>query len=107
MPLQLEYFKEYQQRLSNKIGEKRAKELVNQALVLISLGGNDFVNNYFLYPFSVRSQEASLSDYVRYLISEYRKILVVSVFSFFLNMMLVCTKHYSNLHIKILECFIL
>ncbi|CAI9301906.1 unnamed protein product [Lactuca saligna] len=76
MPLQLEYFKEYQQRLSYKIGEKRAKELVNQALVLISLGGNDFVNNYFLYPFSVRSQEASLPDYVRYLISEYRKILV-------------------------------
>lgn len=76
MPVQLEYFKEYQQRLSSIIGEKQAKQLVNQALVLISLGGNDFVNNYFLTPFSPRSFQAPLSDYVPYVISEYRKILM-------------------------------
>ncbi|KAK9075039.1 hypothetical protein SSX86_003358 [Deinandra increscens subsp. villosa] len=75
MPLQLEYFKEYQQRLSLAIGDAQAKQHVNRALVLISLGGNDFVNNYYLYPGSARSQLMSLSDYVTYLIAEYRKIL--------------------------------
>ncbi|KVI07347.1 hypothetical protein Ccrd_014300, partial [Cynara cardunculus var. scolymus] len=79
MPLQLNYFKEYQQRLSSVVGVKRAKELVNQALVLVSLGGNDFVNNYYLYPFSLRSQSSMLVDYVPYVISEYRNILVVQI----------------------------
>ncbi|KAD4583958.1 hypothetical protein E3N88_21559 [Mikania micrantha] len=75
MPLQLEYFKDYQQRLSLAIGEEESKQHVNRALVLISLGGNDFVNNYFLFPGSAMSQLHSLSDYVTYLIAEYRKIL--------------------------------
>ncbi|GJZ01963.1 GDSL esterase/lipase-like protein [Tanacetum coccineum] len=75
MPLQLEYFREYQQRLSSVIGEKQAKELVNQALVLVSLGGNDFVNNYYLFPFSPRSQQSELPEFVANLLAEYRKIL--------------------------------
>ncbi|GAV69757.1 Lipase_GDSL domain-containing protein, partial [Cephalotus follicularis] len=72
---QLRFFEQYQQRLSAIIGVESAKRLVNEALVLISLGGNDFVNNYFLLPFSPRSREFSLADYVAYLITEYKKIL--------------------------------
>ncbi|KAF8392085.1 hypothetical protein HHK36_022426 [Tetracentron sinense] len=72
---QLEYFQQYQQRLSGLIGPAQTQQLVNQALVLITLGGNDFVNNYYLVPFSARSRQFSLPDYVRYLISEYRKVL--------------------------------
>ncbi|XP_008810066.2 GDSL esterase/lipase At5g33370-like [Phoenix dactylifera] len=72
---QLLYFEQYQQSLSSLVGRAQTKRLVNQALVLISLGGNDFVNNYFLVPFSVRSIEFALPDYVYYLISEYKKIL--------------------------------
>ncbi|KAK4757041.1 hypothetical protein SAY87_007168 [Trapa incisa] len=72
---QLEYFQQYQQRVSALIGEEQAERLVNQALVLITLGGNDFVNNYYLVPFSARSRQFALPDYVVYLISEYRKIL--------------------------------
>ncbi|XP_039123534.1 GDSL esterase/lipase At5g33370-like [Dioscorea cayenensis subsp. rotundata] len=72
---QLEYFKQYQERLSSVVGQARAKQIVNQALVLITLGGNDFVNNYYLIPFSPRSREFSLPDYVHFLISEYKKIL--------------------------------
>jgi hypothetical protein len=45
--------------------------------VLITLGGNDFVNNYYLVPMSVRSRQYALPDYVRFIISEYRKILSV------------------------------
>ncbi|XP_057801898.1 GDSL esterase/lipase At5g33370-like isoform X1 [Salvia miltiorrhiza] len=72
---QLEYFQQYQTRVANIIGPAQTTALVNQALVLITLGGNDFVNNYYLVPFSARSRQFSLPDYVRYLISEYRKVL--------------------------------
>ncbi|PSR92795.1 GDSL esterase/lipase [Actinidia chinensis var. chinensis] len=73
---QLEYFQQYQTRVSGLIGAEETQRLVNSALVLITLGGNDFVNNYYLVPFSARSRQFSLPDYVTYLISEYRKVLV-------------------------------
>ncbi|KAG4914063.1 hypothetical protein AAZX31_19G235800 [Glycine max] len=73
---QLDYFEEYQQRVSILIGVARAKKLVNQALVLITVGGNDFVNNYYLVPYSARSRQYSLQDYVKFLIVEYRKLLM-------------------------------
>ncbi|KAL1350446.1 hypothetical protein HN51_014513 [Arachis hypogaea] len=72
---QLQYFEEYQQRVSALIGSEEAQRLVNGALVLITLGGNDFVNNYYLIPYSARSRQYNLPDYVRYLISEYKKVL--------------------------------
>ncbi|XP_072995730.1 GDSL esterase/lipase At5g33370-like isoform X2 [Typha latifolia] len=72
---QLSYFAQYQQRLSSLIGADQATRLVNGALVLVTLGGNDFVNNYYLVPYSVRSREFALPDYVRYLMVEYKKIL--------------------------------
>ncbi|XP_019432857.1 PREDICTED: GDSL esterase/lipase At5g33370-like [Lupinus angustifolius] len=72
---QFKLFKDYQKRLSAHVGAEGAKRVVNGALVLITLGGNDFVNNYYLVPYSARSRQFSLPDYVRYLISEYRKVL--------------------------------
>ncbi|KAL6977058.1 hypothetical protein U1Q18_025852 [Sarracenia purpurea var. burkii] len=72
---QLQFFEQYQTRVSTLIGADRTQRLVNEALVLITLGGNDFVNNYYLVPFSARSRQFSIPNYVRYLISEYRKIL--------------------------------
>ncbi|XP_068665000.1 GDSL esterase/lipase LTL1-like isoform X1 [Aristolochia californica] len=73
---QIRYFQQYQARVSDLIGPEQTQQLVNRALVLITLGGNDFVNNYYLVPFSARSRQFSLPDYVRYLITEYRKILM-------------------------------
>jgi phospholipase/lecithinase/hemolysin len=57
------------------VGDEATRQLVRSALLLITLGGNDFVNNYYLVPFSARSREMALPDYVRYLVSEYAKIL--------------------------------
>ncbi|KAL4576684.1 hypothetical protein LXL04_012782 [Taraxacum kok-saghyz] len=74
-PLQLEYFKQYQRRVSALIGAEKTKQLVNNALVLMTLGGNDFVNNYYLVPLSARSRQYSIQNYVPFIISEYRKIL--------------------------------
>ncbi|XP_030475392.1 GDSL esterase/lipase At5g33370-like [Syzygium oleosum] len=73
---QFEYFRQYQQRVAALIGPERTKKLVNQALVLITVGGNDFVNNYFLVPYSARSRQYSLPNYVRYVISEFKKLLM-------------------------------
>ncbi|XP_059438905.1 GDSL esterase/lipase At5g33370-like [Corylus avellana] len=73
---QFEYFQEYQRRVRALIGSAGTKRLVSQALILITVGGNDFVNNYYLVPYSARSRQYSLPDYVKYLISEYRKILL-------------------------------
>ncbi|KAI4326402.1 hypothetical protein MLD38_031723 [Melastoma candidum] len=58
---QFKYFQEYQQRLAELIGEEQAQKRVNNALVLITLGGNDFVNNYFLNPpLTTRRQQFTL-----------------------------------------------
>ncbi|KAK5786135.1 GDSL esterase/lipase At5g18430-like [Gossypium arboreum] len=73
---QLELFQEYKRRLSGQVGSRQAHKLVNQALVLITVGGNDFVNNYYLVPYSARSREYKLPDYVKFLISEYRRLLM-------------------------------
>ncbi|XP_006660400.2 GDSL esterase/lipase At5g33370-like [Oryza brachyantha] len=72
---QLRYFQQYQDRVRWLIGGAAARRLVEGALVLITLGGNDFVNNYYLVPFSARSREFALPDYVRYIIAEYSKVL--------------------------------
>ncbi|KAL8156760.1 hypothetical protein AgCh_001750 [Apium graveolens] len=75
MPRQLEYFREYKERVSSLVGEEEMDRLVKGALILICLGGNDFVNNYYLVPYSLRSLRYSLPDYVRLVVSEYKKIL--------------------------------
>lgn len=82
---QLDYFAEYQRRVSAVIGAQQARQLVNRALVLITVGGNDFVNNYYLVPYSARSRQFTLPNYVKYIISEYRKLLmVIPIFEFWI-----------------------
>ncbi|XP_061368611.1 GDSL esterase/lipase At4g28780-like [Gastrolobium bilobum] len=73
---QFALFQQYQQRLSAEVGAGKAKKIVNGALVLITVGGNDFVNNYFVTPVSARSRQFTVPQFCRYLISEYRKILM-------------------------------
>lgn len=47
---QLEYYKGYQKNLSAYLGENKAKETITDALHLISLGTNDFLENYYTMP---------------------------------------------------------
>ncbi|GFP90106.1 GDSL esterase/lipase at5g33370 [Phtheirospermum japonicum] len=72
---QLSYFENYQQRLRALIGEEETERLLRDSLTLITLGGNDFVNNYYLIPYSARSRQFTLDNYVPYVISEYEKVL--------------------------------
>ncbi|KAK8941076.1 GDSL esterase/lipase [Platanthera zijinensis] len=73
---QIGYFEQYQERVAALIGPDQTQNLVNGGLVLITLGGNDFINNYYLTPLTLRSLQYSLPDYVRYVVSEYKKILM-------------------------------
>ncbi|KAF7154019.1 hypothetical protein RHSIM_Rhsim01G0258500 [Rhododendron simsii] len=73
---QLELFQCYQDRLKAEVGAGKARQLVNGGLVLIVLGGNDFVNNYFLVPYSARRLQYPIPEFCQYLVSEYKKILL-------------------------------
>ncbi|CAO2839844.1 unnamed protein product [Amaranthus hypochondriacus] len=76
MAQQYQYFEQYQQKLAELIGEEEAINRINGALFLITLGGNDFINNYFVLPLTARRiQFPNLSDYVNFVISEYESIL--------------------------------
>ncbi|CAL5207099.1 unnamed protein product [Lathyrus oleraceus] len=72
---QFSMFEQYKQRLSVEVGADEANRIVDEALVLITLGGNDFVNNYFLTPVSARSRQFTVPQFCTYVISEYRNIL--------------------------------
>ncbi|KAH9325576.1 hypothetical protein KI387_005754, partial [Taxus chinensis] len=76
LPVQLRYFAEYQNRVAAIIGRSATNQLIANALVSITLGGNDYVNNYYLVPVSARSIEyPSIVNYTNFIISEYKKIL--------------------------------
>ncbi|XP_051125249.1 GDSL esterase/lipase At4g26790 [Andrographis paniculata] len=63
---EVEFYKEYQSRLTNYLGNKKAKRIVREALYLISIGTNDFLENYYLLPH--RSLEFSVEDYQKFLV---------------------------------------
>jgi hypothetical protein len=79
---QFSMFEQYKERLSGLVGEDEACRIVNGALVLITLGGNDFVNNYFLVPFSARSRQFTVPQFCTYLVSNYKNILTVIILSY-------------------------
>ncbi|KAI4346598.1 hypothetical protein L6164_007480 [Bauhinia variegata] len=47
---QLEYYKEYQNKLRAYVGEIKANEIINESLHMTSLGTNDFLENYYAFP---------------------------------------------------------
>ncbi|KAL3645054.1 hypothetical protein CASFOL_010234 [Castilleja foliolosa] len=72
---QLEFFEEYQKRVSSLIGQQQTQALVNKALFLVTVGGNDFVNNYFLTPITFRRLHYNLQDFSKLVVSEFRLFL--------------------------------
>ncbi|XP_059666443.1 GDSL esterase/lipase At4g26790 [Cornus florida] len=62
---EVEYYKEYQKRLRDYLGDEKANNIFNQALYLISLGTNDFLENYYLIP--TRSSVYSVEEYQHFL----------------------------------------
>ncbi|KAM0071518.1 putative triacylglycerol lipase [Helianthus debilis subsp. tardiflorus] len=68
---QLEYFREYKARLGRHVGKKRAQEIVTNAVFLLSMGTNDFLQNYYVEP--TRSKQFTIEKYQDFLISDMSK----------------------------------
>lgn len=47
---ELEYFKDYQNKLKAYMGIEKASNIISEALYIISLGTNDFLENYYTLP---------------------------------------------------------
>lgn len=70
---ELEYYKEYQSRLGEYLGKEKAAEVLSEALYIISIGTNDFLENYYLLPY--RSSEFNIEEYQNFLIDIARNFL--------------------------------
>ncbi|KAL6506856.1 hypothetical protein OROHE_022293 [Orobanche hederae] len=47
---EIEYFKDYQNKLKACMGDAKASSIISEALYIISLGTNDFLENYYSLP---------------------------------------------------------
>ncbi|EEF46208.1 GDSL esterase/lipase 5 [Ricinus communis] len=50
LPTQLKYFEEVEKSLTEKLGETRAKEIIEEAVYFISIGSNDYMGGYLGNP---------------------------------------------------------
>ncbi|KAL5700109.1 hypothetical protein ACHQM5_025600 [Ranunculus cassubicifolius] len=68
MPLwkEVEYFKEYQKKLKAYVGGKKANEILGESLYILSLGTNDFLENY--YSLGQRSREYTVEQFQNFII---------------------------------------
>ena len=67
VPKQLEYFMHYKIKLRKLVGEKNAEHMVRNAIIVMSMGTNDFLQNYYLEP--IRSKEFTVEEYENFLVS--------------------------------------
>jgi hypothetical protein len=49
------------------VGEKKAKDIIRHAVFVLSMGTNDFLQNYFLQ--SMRTDQFTLQEYQNFLVS--------------------------------------
>lgn len=64
---QLNYLRHYKIHLRQLVGEKKADEIITNAIFLLSMGTNDFLQNYYVEP--TRSSNFTVEEYQHYLIS--------------------------------------
>ncbi|KAH7842390.1 hypothetical protein Vadar_004774 [Vaccinium darrowii] len=63
---ELEYYKDYQRKLKAYLGEEKAKQTLAQALYVMSLGTNDFLENY--YTLNERRSQYTIDQYQVFLV---------------------------------------
>ncbi|KAK9663919.1 hypothetical protein RND81_14G006300 [Saponaria officinalis] len=72
---EVELYKEYQQKLRDYVGETKANYIIKEAVYLVSIGTNDFLENYYLLPttrarYTVQQFEDHLLDSAREFVSQ-------------------------------------
>ncbi|XP_055961519.1 GDSL esterase/lipase At1g06990-like [Mercurialis annua] len=73
---QVDLFKSYIPRLERVVGQEKAKEILNGALVIISAGTNDWTFNF--YDLILRRLSFNVDQYQDFLLTEMRTILVIN-----------------------------
>ncbi|XP_056697502.1 GDSL esterase/lipase At4g26790 [Spinacia oleracea] len=63
---EVEYYKVYQQQLRDYLGDEKANKIIEEAVYLISMGTNDFLENYYARP--KRRLEFGIEEYQDFLI---------------------------------------
>ncbi|GMJ10368.1 hypothetical protein like AT4G26790 [Hibiscus trionum] len=63
---EMEYYKEYQSKLRGYLGNDKANQLLSESLHLLSIGTNDFLENYYTFP--TRSSQYPVDKYEDFLI---------------------------------------
>ncbi|KAM7264246.1 hypothetical protein ACFE04_001929 [Oxalis oulophora] len=64
---QLEYLMHYKIRLSKLVGAHKTTDIIKNAIFVLSMGTNDFLQNYYLEP--ARPKQYTLEQYQNYLLS--------------------------------------
>ncbi|RZC51439.1 hypothetical protein C5167_019881 [Papaver somniferum] len=71
---ELEYFKEYLEKLTSFLGKDGAVKAARESLYFISTGTNDFIENYFTIP--GRSSHFTIDEYENFLLGIARNFLI-------------------------------
>ncbi|CAL9105264.1 unnamed protein product [Musa acuminata var. zebrina] len=64
---EVEYFKEYRRRLGRYVGKARAMHIIREAVYIVSIGTNDFLENYYSYV-TGRFREFKVEEFEDFLI---------------------------------------
>jgi phospholipase/lecithinase/hemolysin len=72
---EVEYYEEYQRRLRARVGPSRAAAIVRGALHVVSIGTNDFLENYFLPLGMGRSAQFTVPEFEDFLVAGAREFL--------------------------------
>lgn len=63
---EVEYYKDYQNKLRAYVGNDKASEIISESLYLVSLGTNDFLENYYVFP--TRRSQFNVKQYQDFLV---------------------------------------
>lgn len=74
MPQQLNYFKDYLNKLDFTIGKEKRADIIKRAIFVVSAGTNDFIS-YSTLP--LRRQSFSIEGYQGYILQNLRELLQV------------------------------
>nr|TKS18460.1 GDSL-motif lipase/hydrolase family protein [Populus alba] len=64
---QMLFYKAYQMKLRAYLGEIQANQIINEGIHMISIGTNDFLENYYAFPGGRRSTQYTISEYENFL----------------------------------------
>ncbi|XP_050204591.1 GDSL esterase/lipase At2g42990-like [Mercurialis annua] len=63
---EIEYYRDYQNKLRAYVGNEKANEIIRESLYLMSLGTNDFLENYYTFP--TRRSQFTVKQYEDFLV---------------------------------------